>query len=772
MNVSLGSWSRPFTPWRPADGRVFDMFAYDVETTKIDDERPYLTPAYVLGAACDEKRGVFICRDNAPAFFQAHQGVEFVCHNAAFDLKVTAPLLQPKFDLYRAVDDDRVWDTMVLKRLLSLATAGHTARSQSSLPYCAWEHLGVELDKGQTDTHGDQVRTGFGRFLGRPPEEIPPQHLAYLACDALATWLLFKELNRLIREVLQNSYRVWGYVNSFPRRYGEVNKDWVRDAVRRFGPLTHHVQLRASILMDALRSNGIGVDRTRREEKATKVREVLEACKERMRTRDHFLVDQEGSVKAMQSKLQEFHRLHPEVELARTESGERWSTAEEDLAELAQQDPFFRDYALYRQCEKLLSTYLNKMGPARIHPCFGFLLETGRTFCSGCTLQNLPNERALLKEDPDAATVRGCFVPGEGSVFLDADYGQIELVTLAYALEKQFGLKSNLAQLINNNNDVHRLIAGAVLGKDPQEVSKDERNSAKPVSFGRPGGMGVPGLRQVAKSGYGIDLTDEEVQRRIDAYHALCPELDRFLKDEVDVGEVLAAELGMTPVQYYEARGFVRDPLASANGEHYAPASWLGWMLLKVLRDETPTTGSHSPRPYAAEEISFFWDKAQALLDKLEPREAAKLRGRQPDGKLGGAVRDRAGRRPVFTVTGRLRANATFCSSRNNIFQGTAADGALLGLWLVWRAGYRIVSFVHDQLVVESPADDRVKERVEDIERLMRQGMHQVVPGMLVKVETAVTCSLNKNDLDPHYDPKTKERVGEALPDAIVTAPG
>ena len=34
-----------------------------------------------------------------------------------------------------------------------------------------------------------------------------------------------------------------------------------------------------------------------------------------------------------------------------------------------------------------------------------------------------------------------------------------------------------------------------------------------------------------------------------------------------------------------------------------------------------------------------------------------------------------------------------------------------------------------------------------------------LVPGMLVKVETVVTSSLSKKDLDPRYDPKTKERL-------------
>jgi hypothetical protein len=39
---------------------------------------------------------------------------------------------------------------------------------------------------------------------------------------------------------------------------------------------------------------------------------------------------------------------------------------------------------------------------------------------------------------------------------------------------------------------------------------------------------------------------------------------------------------------------------------------------------------------------------------------------------------------------------ATYCSARNCVFQGAAADGAIYGLWLVWRAGHRLVDFVHD----------------------------------------------------------------------------
>jgi hypothetical protein len=182
-------------------------------------------------------------------------------------------------------------------------------------------------------------------------------------------------------------------------------------------------------------------------------------------------------------------------------------------------------------------------------------------------------------------------------------------------------------------------------------------------------------------------------------------------------------------------------------------------MLLKVLRDPRPATDHGQGRPYTAEEVAFFWERAQHLPVKLKPAVGGKLRNRQADMRLWDAVRDWAGRRPVFTLTGRLRARATFGSSRNTIFQGAAADGAVLSLWRVWRAGYKLVSFVHDQLVIECPADDRVKGRVAAVERLMKEGMAEVVPGMLVKVETAVSRSLNKNDPDPRYDPMTKALI-------------
>jgi hypothetical protein len=278
--------------------------------------------------------------------------------------------------------------------------------------------------------------------------------------------------------------------------------------------------------------------------------------------------------------------------------------------------------------------------------------------------------------------------------------------------------------------------------------------------------MGAERLRRVAMASYGKPLTLEEVQGRIKAYHELCPELDAFLADEVDTGQVLAEALDLTPARFYQAIDAYYDP---TDPEMHAPAGWLGGMLLKAVRDEAPTT--RNGRPYSPEEIAFFRDEARRIPLKLKPKLRARLESRQADPRLWEAVRDWAGRRPVFTVTGRLRARATFCSARNCVFQGVAADGAIYGLWLVWRAGHRLVDFVHDQNVVEAPADDRVPRRIAEIEELMGRGMLMVVPGMNVKVETVVTRSLNKADLDPRYLPDAQPQAPPIVPDPTGPAP-
>src|SRR5437879_2608052 len=108
MKIVIADAEIDFRPWTPGTGQVFEKtYAFDSETTVIDQERPWLTPAYVLGAACDGKQGYFLTRDRAAGFFAAHANVPVVMHAAPFDLDVIHTLA-PDLNIYRRVDADLV----------------------------------------------------------------------------------------------------------------------------------------------------------------------------------------------------------------------------------------------------------------------------------------------------------------------------------------------------------------------------------------------------------------------------------------------------------------------------------------------------------------------------------------------------------------------------------------------------------------------------------------------------------------------------------------
>ena len=364
LNVELASRRCEFAVWQPSHGRIFEAFAYDTETTEIVDARPDIIPQVVLATAYDGHRGVIIHRENLLSFFQAHAGVPFIGHNVAYDLAVSQQLFAGCYDIYAAVEAQQVWCTMVLHRLLSLATTGESARDECSLRHCVEQHLGITLEKDVRDAQGRQVRVNFARYLGAPLASIPPEYLRYAAGDTMATWALFQVLKEKVRDVLCNSNQVYGYVND----------EWLHNVVGRFGPLTHHLQLRVSIVLDAINRQGLCVDHQRQQQKLAAVTAEMETIAECLQSAG-FVVHGPGSNSDLQRKLDDFHQQHPAVSLKTTESG-KWSTAAEDLASLGAFDNRFQDLSALRVVEKLKSTYLDKMDQPVVFPKYRFLAST------------------------------------------------------------------------------------------------------------------------------------------------------------------------------------------------------------------------------------------------------------------------------------------------------------------------------------------------------------------------------------------------------------
>jgi hypothetical protein len=114
----------------------------------------------------------------------------------------------------------------------------------------------VELSKDLVDSRGLPVRLSYGQWLNGPARDIEPVYLEYLAKDTIVTYRLYRRLCRLIRTCLVSSSSTWGF----------VSPEWLGEQFRRWGWLTHHIQLKAAIVLKEITANGLTLDLDRREE--------------------------------------------------------------------------------------------------------------------------------------------------------------------------------------------------------------------------------------------------------------------------------------------------------------------------------------------------------------------------------------------------------------------------------------------------------------------------------------------------------------------------
>jgi hypothetical protein len=87
----------------------------------------------------------------------------------------------------------------------------------------------------------------------------------------------------------------------------------------------------------------------------------------------------------------------------------------------------------------------------------------------------------------------------------------------------------------------------------------------------------------------------------------------------------------------------------------------------------------------------------------------------------------------VATLTGRIRGRVSFGQARNTPFQGLAADGAKLALWRLVREGFRVVGFIHDEVLIELPDEGGyvAKEQVDRVVGILCGEMGRVLGGSL-----------------------------------------
>ena len=200
-----------------------------------------------------------------------------------------------------------------------------------------------------------------------------------------------------------------------------------------------------------------------------------------------------------------------------------YSTAADVLLKLQYENPIIEDILTYRKYQKIMSTYVEGLASTlskdkRVHSTFKQkVTATGRISSTEPNLQNIPIRIEIGKK------IRKAFLPAKDSIFVDADYSQIELRVLA-----DMSKDDNLIEAYREGKDIHRATAAKVFKKEFSEVTDNERRQAKAVNFGIVYGISAFGLSE------DLHISRKDAKQYIDEYYNAYPKLKSYLDGLVE----------------------------------------------------------------------------------------------------------------------------------------------------------------------------------------------------------------------------------------------
>ena len=214
----------------------------------------------------------------------------------------------------------------------------------------------------------------------------------------------------------------------------------------------------------------------------------------------------------------------------KTKSG--YSTDVDVLEKIRNEHPIVEKVLQYRTLTKLNSTYveglLQYINPIteKIHSYFHqTITATGRISSTEPNLQNIPTRAELGKN------IRKAFKPKEGNIYIDADYSQIELRVLAHISQDE-----NMLAAFRNGEDIHKQAASKVLNIPIEEVTKEQRSSAKAVNFGIVYGISDFGLAN--QLGVSNKQAKEYITQYLEKYNGIKHFMDDIVESAKNKGYV------------------------------------------------------------------------------------------------------------------------------------------------------------------------------------------------------------------------------------------
>lgn len=483
------------------------------------------------------------------------------------------------------------------------------------------------------------------------------------------------------------------------------------DALRRYGPLTEVVQVKGEIALQAITRRGMRVELSAAMRMRKALQDELDSCAQKVaelkdfnpfsvwrsgpragqmkRTKNHKPMMKQERLEELLLKAADdvYTRSGTEINVPTGPDG-TVSLSSKRWAPYASAHPFIKFWVELEAVARL-HNFVAGLDSATVHPVYTLLVRNGRTSCSSPNIQQCPRK----------AGYRDLLLPAPGHVLLACDYSFIELCTLAAVCEHRYGA-SQLARVIREGVDPHCFTAAMFermsledfmsMKKDPEPQVRARfdllRQRAKAINFGIPGGQGAAALVEYALNSYGVTLSLADAKQfRNKLINEVYPELSHYLFEDRRFVDQLAVRLGVPVSDVWQAL------------KELAPESRAGRVahdVRAVIAGDTQADG----RPYPEEYKEKVWGVLKSLNknDSISYMLSGVSDGNEElENKLFGS--------DVTTLTGRIRGGVGFTQACNTAFSGLAADGAKLAMWDLHHIGFRLVAFVHDEIVIELP---------------------------------------------------------------------
>jgi DNA polymerase-1 len=401
----------------------YNTIAIDTETTGLERD------AKLLGISfCGEAgKAFFMPADKIQPFVMEAilAGKQLIMHNAKFDLQVLA---RNGISLY----GNPIFDTMIAHQLLD-------ENSSHGLKHLAKTILGAEVTIEQNP------------IIESPLLSIDDSQLVKYACaDADYTFQLYQRFSPQLKQ--ENLSRLFTTVEMPLVKIVAKMEDW-------------------GILMDTQKI--FALQTQLQEESKAILNEIFSLAS------GPFDLNSPSQLSALL-----YDKLNLES-VKKTPSGKN-STDIESLEAIKDAHPIVEKILRFREIDKLLSTYLEKL-PTLVDKTTGRIhcqlhqngTVTGRFSCSEPNLQNIPR----------GDIIRSAFIPAPDHIFIDADFSQIELRCIAHYTQDE-----NMLAAYHNGADLHKKTIADMLGKSIDDVTEKERFIAKSINFGLAYGMGATAL--------------------------------------------------------------------------------------------------------------------------------------------------------------------------------------------------------------------------------------------------------------------------------------